>query len=300
MPGHTGNKTELDLPFIDTSGSDVTGHHIVKIPDMLGRMNNRLYRQCRMYRASFKMSPPTNSSALLQYRFFTLPDTWFVNGAIKYAYESYMASMSDELNAGIKMAKWHDFHIDEQDPDGTWGFCGVATFDGDSYGAIGIDESISDSQVTGSDGTARKFNLMGNESNSYNIFSEYAKKLNYRVSDDESVSSDQPYDNLLDLDDADVLAERGDRAPYDRDFSGWLHDGTDDQKLLVLRDQISYDGNAHQGNLTTKTFDAPLGIVFITKYSGGNATDISDSVPELICRVAPGNYKGVRSHSLTA
>jgi len=139
---------------------------------------------------------------------------------------------------------------------------------------------------------------MGNEANSYNIFSEYAKKLAYSVEDSEAVSSDQPYDGLLDLDDADVLAERGDRAPYDRDFSSWLHDGTDDQNILVLQDSLYFEPDTNQGRTITRKFTAPLGLVWITKADNGSLVDFNSSWPELSLIASAGHYKGVKAPSL--
>jgi hypothetical protein len=209
--------------------------------------------------------------------------------------------MQDELNAGIKMAKWHDFNINEQNPDGTWDYMGGCLYDGDTSGGWGntaADELITDSSVTDAGGTSKSFNLMGAMTNHYNIFSEFAKKLNYRVSDDESVSSDQPYDGLLDLKDSDVLAERGDRAPYDRDFSTFLHDGTDDQNILVQQDALYFDSGGDQGRMTTKTFIAPLGLVWIEREDGSSFADFSATWPELSLIASPGTYKGVKAPSL--
>lgn len=304
MPGHKdkGLKTAIqsNIPLISTT-TDVAGKHIVRGNLELSKMNNRLYRQLRNYSFRFQLHPVSSETDKLTLRFYTLPDTWFVRGAIKHAYDTYMQCMQDELNAGIKMAKWHDFNINEQNPDGTWDYMGGCLYDGDTssgWGATSADETITDSSVTDSGGTSKSFNLMGVISNQYNIFSEYAKKLNYRVSDDESVSSDQPYDGLLDLKDADVLAERGDRAPYDRDFSSFLHDGTDDQNILVQQDALYFDSGGDQGRMTTKTFTAPLGLVWIEREDGSSFADLSNSWPELSLIASPGSYKGVKAPSL--
>lgn len=266
-------------------------------------MNNRLYRQCRNYEVQFQMEPAASAANRIALQFYTLPDTWFVRGAIKHAFETYMQCMQDELHAGIKMAKWHDFNINEQNPDAVWDYMGGALFDGDGWAVTTADEAITDSSVTDSGGTSQQFHLIGNLNNSFNIFREYAKKLNYTVSDDESVSSDQPYDGLLDLKDADVLAERGDRAPYDRDFSSFLPDDTtvDDtqgQNILVLQDSLYFEPDTNQGRTITRRFTAPLGLVWITKAVNGSLTDFSASSPEVSLIAAPGTYKGVKAPSL--
>lgn len=307
MPGHktkTDLQTERLINLLQSGTAGDTGKSIVKVNEELSRMNNRLYRQCRTYDVGFGVSNVKNLGVneTLTLDFYTLPNTWFVHGAIKHSFETYMQMMSDELAQGIRMARWHDFAINEQDPDGAWQFYRAALWDGGASSAwaeIGTDESISDSSVTDSGGTSKGFNLFGNESNSYNIFSEFAKKLAYGTADDPTVSSDQPYDGLLDLDDADVLAERGDAPPYDRDFSTWLHDGDDDQNILVCRDSIVVDPGAGSSRLSTRTFTAPLGLVFVCAEVDGSAADVGTTNPALYMRVAPGKYKGVRSHSLT-
>ncbi len=301
MPGHrnkTWLQTERDLPL--TAGTtDGAGTALVKADKELSKLNGRLYRMCRTYDVSFSaLTQNLASSNHYSYQFYTLPNTWFVHNAIKNAYDIYMQSMQDELNAGVRMARWHDFKIDEQDPDGIWDFLNVGLFDGDAWADISADETVTDSSVTDSGGTAKTFNLMGNETNSYNIFSEYSKLLKYGRPTDESVSSDQPYDGLLDVKDADVLAERGDQAPYDRDFSSFLHDGTDDQNIMVFRDALIV--NADTASRTrTKMFTAPLGIVWVVKEVGDTATDIGTATPEICMHVKAGAYKGVHSHSMT-
>ena len=301
MPGHydkgLGTATQRAIPLISTT-TTVAGNHIVRGSLELSKMNNRLYRQCRNYSLRFALNPSGAEANRIKVSFYTLPDTWFVRGAIKHAYETYMLSMSDELNAGIKMAKWHDFNINEQNPDGTWDYMGGALFDGDAFAGTSADETITDSSVTDSGGTSKSFNIMGAISNEYNIFSEFAKKLNYQVPDDESVSSDQPYDGLLDLKDADVLAERGDRAPYDRDFSSFLHDGTDDQNILVQQDSLYFDPESGQGRMITGTITAPLGLVWVTRFDDGSAADFLTGSPELTMIASPGSYKGVKAPSL--
>jgi len=301
MPGHydkaLGTATQRIIPLTALT-TDVAGQHVVQGSLDLSKMNNRLYRQTRNYEFQFQYLPLHGEVERVKLAFYTLPDTWFVRGAIAHAHETYMQCMNDELNAGIKMAKWHDFNINEQDPDGTWDYMSPVLFDGDAFADISADETITDSSVTNAAGTSIGFNIMGNESNSFNIFSEFAKKLNYSVSDDESVSSDQPYDGLLDLDDADVLAERGDRAPYDRDFSGWLHDGTDDQNILVQQDALYIEPDTNQGRLTTRRFTAPLGLVWIQKWDDGSLTDLHADWPELALIASKGSYKGVKAPSL--
>ncbi len=306
MPGHydkgLGTATQRTLP-LEAVTTDGVGVAYVKTGTELSRMNNRLYRQCRNYDVSFSIAYEPSFS-VVQYAFFTLPDTWFVRGAIRHAYRTYMLCMQDELNAGVKMAKWHDFHINEQNPDGTWDSLSVQMNDGDGNANLVTDEDISDASVTDAGGTSQGFHILGNLGNSYNIFREYAKLLNYGHATDPSVSSDQPYDGLLDLDDADVLTERGDRPPYDQDFASMIPDDTtvDDatgQHLLCMQDTLWVDGDGGSTKTRTRQFTAPLGLVWAKRYVNGSATDWSTTGDAtILLHAKPGKYKGVHAPSL--
>ncbi len=292
---------QLNIPLCATADTtDAEGTLIVRANRELGVMNNKLYRQCRNYDVSFTHTPVTNVTARQTLYFWTLPNTWFVRGAIKYAFNTYMQAHEDELRAGVKFARWHDFVIDEQNADDVWEYSQAELFDGDEHSHISADEAVSDTQITKNDGsTAMTFRLLGSDSNAYNIFNEYANMLKYRTSTDESVASDQPYEGLLDLKDADKMAEVGDQAPYDRDFSSFLHDGTDDQNILCLQDTIVIDPNGGIGGKSTRTFTAPLGLVWVHKYHDNALADFSQTWPTLIMRAKPGGYNGVSARSLT-
>lgn len=307
MPGHydkglgTPTQKAINIGAIaDTSGA--AGTLIVRTARELSVMNNRLYRQSRNYTVSFDLLQANLvDHTVTKWGFFTLPDTWFVRNAVKYAYKTYMQAHQDELDAGVKFARWHDFTIDEQNPDGTWELAQSFMFNGDAYEGLGgaANQAPVDSQVTQNDGsTEMSFRLMGHDSAAYNIFSEYAKQRNYSTADDATVTSDQPYDGLLDLKDADNMAEIGDRPPYDRDFTAFLHDGTDDQGILVCQDTLTWDAANAGGRMSTRQFTAPLGLVFIRKYAEDALTDVSNTAPELILRAKAGTYKGVHAPSL--
>lgn len=312
MPGHKDVRmpTQKTLPLVCLT-QDGVGQGLVRSSLALTQLNGRLYRQCRTYDVSFSEILGTSSSTdAREYHFYTLPNTWFVYGAIKYAYDTYIRNHAEELEAGIRFSRWHDFMINEQDPDGTWDELRVVLQDGSlgesdsttsttGWGTITGDETISDSSVSGSDGTAEGFNLMGIESNSYNIFSEFAKKLKYGHAADESITSDQPYEGLLDLKDADDMVEKGDQAPYDRDWSVFLPDaGNDDQKILCWQDSIYLTDDGFSRS-RTRQFTAPLGLVWVNKKVNGTNTDFSTSVPEICLHVKGGDYKGIHSHSLS-
>lgn len=317
MPGHYDRKLKTacqrTIPILCTTDTtDGEGNMLVQAAQAASRMNNRLYRQLRNYEVSFSLvtGPQHDGGANVAVAFYTLPDTWFVRGAIKHAYRTYMQAHQDELAAGVKFSKWHDFTLNEQNPDSVFEYSNPALWDGGSssdadggWAALAADESHTDSSVTDSGGTSRGFHVFGNLANSYNIFREYANLLNYRQPADESVASDQPYEGLLDLKDADDMAEKGDQAPYDRDFSTFLPDDTtvDDNQghnLLVYQDEIVVDSASGPGKFSTRTFTAPLGLVFVKKHVSGSESAFSTGQPELLLRMAPGSYKGVKAPSL--
>lgn len=296
----TAQTTERQISLKAISSENFGGRYIIQASNELSRQNHRLYRQGMDYKVNLRLMPPNTSSGV-RFDIFTLPNTWFVKGAIKHAYETYESMLKDEISQGIKPARWHDFSIDEQNPDQTWSFARSAMFDGDAYQSLESDETISDSTIKDSSGQARGFHLLGAKGNSYNIFEEYAKVLKYNKPTSEARSSDQPYGELLQLDNADELAERGDTPPYDSDFSVMLPDpsANNDQALLVLRGSVSYDRDGGNVNLKSPQFVAPLGLIFVKKYLNGVANTMANAVPELLLEAAVGKYKGVHATSIT-
>lgn len=289
------------------TGTDESGEQpfLVEANVHLGRMNNRLYRQSRLYNVRFEHFDSSISNSV-SYQYYTLPDTWFVRGAVKYAHKIYMQNHKDELEAGIKFGRWHDFDISPQNPDGTFEFTDSLMFDGDGFANLASDETTgiggTYSTTKAADGTSMGFHCFGNIANSYNIFREYAEYLNNRKPDNESTTAVQPYAELLDLKDAEQMVESGDRAPYDRDFSSMIPDDetVDDstgQHLLTLK-AISTSDRDGYGKGSTPFFTAPLGLVYIRRIVDSTLTDLATTAIELRMEVQAGQYKGVKAPSL--
>ena len=289
------------------ANTDETGENpfLVEVAPNLSRMNNRLYRQSRLYNVRFEAVDVSQGNPV-KYEFYTLPDTWFVRGAIKYAHSIYMQNHKDELEAGVTFSQWHDFDINPQNPDGTYEFTGVRLWDGDGFASVSADEPSgiggTYSTTKAADGTAFGFHVMGNVSNSYNILREYAEFLNNRKPDDESTTAVQPYGDLLDLKDAEQMVESGDRAPYDRDFSGWIPDdeSVDDstgQHCLTLKSMLVSDRDSSP-QVRTPFFTAPLGLVYVRRFVTSTLTDLATDQQQLRMEVQAGHYKGVKAPSL--
>jgi len=290
------------------ANTDETGENpfLVEIAPNLSRMNNRLYRQSRLYNVRFEAKDSAQANPAT-YEFYTLPDTWFVRGAVKYAHSIYMQNHKQELEAGIKFSQWHDFDISPQNPDGTYEFTGARLWDGDGYASIAADEPSgiggTYSTTKAADGTSFGFHVMGNITNSYNILREYAEFLNNRKPDDESSTAVQPYSDLVPgLLDAETMVESGDRAPYDRDFSGWIPDDetVDDstgQHCLTLKAFLATDRDG-TGLARTPFFTAPLGLVYVRRFLQNTLTDLATDQQQLRMEVQAGHYKGVKAPSL--
>ncbi len=289
------------------STADESGEHpfLVEVAPNLSKMNNRLYRQSRLYNVRFQAHDKSTSSSI-SYEFYTLPDTWFVRGAVKYAYSTYMQNHADELANGIKFGKWHDFDINPQNPDGTYEFTKATLFDGDGYTGVVSDEPSgiggTYSTTKAADGTAMGFHVLGNVSNSYNILREFAERLSNNVADDPSVTAVQPYAELLDLKDAEQMVESGDRPPYDQDFGTMIPDDetVDDstgQHVLTLKSLLNVDRDG-QGSNSTGFFSAPLGLVYVRRFVSGTLTDLPTDSQQLRMEVQAGKYKGVKAPSL--
>lgn len=298
MPKNEVYDTETLLPM-EMATAGTTGYARVDVPQSLSVMNHRLYRQLRQYRCKVHVS--NNITNETYHQVYTLANNWFTLGAIKYAFKQFNVSLTDEMARGAKPARWFDFKISPQDPDDdggnpTYGITQVSTFDGDSFVGQSGDEVNFSTTVTDTSGNQKDFYLFGTPTGAYNIFHEYAKYLRGRG---ESVpttemSGEVAYDGLVsDADDDEMLAETGDRPPYDWDKASWEYGN------LVMRGVIGGHEDGAQ-NLRTSTgfFNAPLGLVFIRSYQSGSLTDITTTYPGISVEVAGGSYKGVHAPSL--
>ncbi len=278
---------------------------VVQVDKLLSVLNNRLYRQGMVYDVSFSLvNPPGETTGV--FKFYTLPNNWFVRGAIAHAFRQYRAAMQPEmLITGGKTAKWHDFVIDHQDPDGTRGVQYPSLFDGDSWVAVTTGLGTELSTVTNAAGTENQFHIGGALSNSYSILEEYAIHLLSRRADDSSEAGPQTYEGLLEGGtDIDHILEKGDVPPYDETFAFW-HGGADaDTDFRMVFQDSMYVGSTDSDNtsplapgnrLVTRTFSAPLGLVWVeanANLHSGTAT------PNIAMHAKAGNYKGVSAQPI--
>lgn len=289
--------TERSIPLIAV-GSSGTGRGLVQVDRELSQMNEQLYRQCRNYRVRFKAWPVSTSEAT--YRFFTLPSNWFTMAAVRHAYKNWMESLEDSLESGGKFAKWYDWRIEPKLEDGNSQLSAMIASMAD------IDTAGSDFQLTyeimhpdeyaysktrDAAGTEHGFAVgSGSTSSEYNIMAEYQAKLTSTQPDSMVVTHEGSYADLHGTHDKEIktsLAESGDRAPYDYDRET-VRDGVRNwvMKEVLVTDEL-------QNSVSTRFFDAPLGIVIVVKDRDQSEIDISTSQPELVMEVQRGEYKGV-------
>lgn len=299
MPKNEIYDTELSLPMeMSSTASDATdGYMKIDVPTSLSIMNHRLYRQLRQYRCKVEAIPSASGNETM-YHVYTLANNWFTLGAIKYAKEQFDLSLQDELARGAKPARWFDFKINAQDPDddGTnpvYGFSQPSTFNGASYVGQAGDEATFDTPVTTTGGTQKPFYLFGTPSAAFNVFHEYAKYLRGRgvANTSAEMNSEVAYDGLsADADDDEMLAETGDRPPYDWDKASWEYGN------LIHRGVIGgHEDGGQNVRSTTSVFNAPLGVIFLRKLVNGSLADFDTASPELLVHVSAGSYKGVHA-----
>lgn len=287
--------TQLSTALI---ASDATGdgQAAIDVVEEMCKLNHRLYRQAMTYPVSIKSLNPTTDGSSVSYKFYTLANNWFVHGAIKYAFRNWRASLQEELMGGAVQGRFLDWRIAHTNPDGDNTKLIGTSWDGDGYNALDAGE-YNFSTTTGADGSEDSFNLFGALSGHFNIFNEYAKYLDTRKPDDQAITVAASYDGLHEGDDLltrEGLVEDFDNPPYPNDLSGtnWA------DAVMILQDCITWDGNGGPSSISTRTFDAPLGYVFVTKVDDGTDTDLFTSQPELILNVKAGGYKGTAARPI--
>jgi len=86
----------------------------IDIPASLSVMNNRLYRQGKVYRAKLAITPKLAlDQSGITFRVWTLANNWRTHGAWKLAKEKYDAKYADEVEdfRESQHPKWRDFRI---------------------------------------------------------------------------------------------------------------------------------------------------------------------------------------------
>lgn len=292
----TQNRTMLDGSF---PGDE--SYARIDIPACLSVMNNRLYRQGKVYQAKLDISPSLalNTSGIT-YSVWVLANNWRTHGAWKLAKDKYDAKYEDEIEdfRESQHPKWRDFRVasgmvgtQELRP-------GFAT-DNQAPASFGQRLSGGDfpvSTVVDNLGIPRGFSwAQASGAGLYSIPSEYAKAgYDIETASPQDDTNTEAYNDLFADDSAlegKLFQEDGRNAPYMTDNG--IIGSTPAPGLLVqvaqLGSQLGPQGGATQ-RLSTGYFDAPCGIVLI------HAANSADNLPHNITMtVKEGAYKGVHA-----
>ena len=210
------------------------------------------------------------------------------------------------IDVGIDMCQnLADPPINANDVNGTETAAQALGFDGNSWTELAAAAETYRSIITDASGTEKQFHVAGNVSNSFNIITEYVKHILNQGNEAQESPDGQSYEGLIDsADDIDHLLEKGDLPPYDKDFAGWAGDASaDTNTTLVFQDSLFYHKAYHDSDntttversmahkLTSKVFNAPLGLVWIFSEADLAYT----SRPQFCLHVSPGKYKGVNA-----
>ena len=294
-----GATTVTEFPIAPQTQSSPAHGGWFSIPQCLGRINNRLYRDHRNYYASVSLnSAAQTQSPILVY---TLAPTWYVQGALRAAKKMHDTAMREERKT-VKQARWYDFRLD-LDIDG-------ALYDemlpyGITQNILGLSAHSADeilaSRVADASGNQRVFTLRTATGGArpagtaFNVFQEYDAMADTPVDNPAVSGGVAPYDNLTAENDTENMANlqyRGDVPPYNGDSfdAYWVQVG-----------ELYVNAQGAQ-SLSTGMFQAPLGVVLLTGPGGTGFGDIEGGInidqARLNLHVAPGNYKGVHVDAL--
>jgi hypothetical protein len=266
---------------IDVTGPITSTTAILKIGDLMSKVNRRLYRQARNYEVKIDL----DVDAPGVYEVFAISDTWMNQNALKMAHDIYLDNTDDERERikNAAMARWNDFRV----------LPGVT---GQEYNPALFDASLALTQLTVGEfqntrvqdqtGTLRNFTWSPTPTASqYSIVGQY-DLAGDTGSNPSAVTGDMPYADLEADDSAQLGADLqtfGNLPPYDGVTS---NQATPFVKVATLGTNA-----AGSQKLSTGFFTAPCGFVFITNVN------LSDA-PFITWTVKSGDYKGVHAPSM--
>ncbi len=304
------NSTQRTLPIVCDAASK-TGME-VKLDKLLSQANSKLYRQGMNYHARIQLVSEGTQNNDTEFKIYTLPTDHRTIGALRMARSIYNQAMKDELEIRPEMkSPWTDFKIVAVDGASvTWSpmvndalLINLKLAGGDLAGttAYGLSDNYGFSEITANDGDQRKFALVtdtsGYPDTAWNVFIEYTNFLLNRADPDSAAEVAAYGDASPVLTEMAELADKGDEPPYSwanniRESIGGSEQTRDCS--LVLAGTISAGPTTAQQRTEFVDVEAPLGLVWIE--TSGNY--ISTTVPELLVKVKPGNYKGVKADRL--
>lgn len=282
------------------------GSMTVNVPDLLSRVNRRLYQQARCYDVQLQVTQ-TGSDSTRQYELYTLSNAWWVKKSIELAKAVYLHSTKEERAIlGDRRGKWNDFTIETgtyQNYANAYQYSPSTSTDDITEAEVTADETLQEGQSGASSqegdqdlGADYAYNFTIGTSDatgnvrSYNIFDQYMLTRQHVTPADTRAN---PYAELMDLDNTamESLKKDGDNAPFDLDSfpSPW-----------VLAEVLSIDNNpASDARVISRMMSAPLGAVMIKKRSSGG-TEVNFADNNFLVHVKKGAYKGVHAPAYKA
>jgi len=271
-----------------------TALQICEVNKGLSALNRRLYRQNRVYRVKLDLIGEQPRKVDV----FRLKNSFMLHQGYKLAMEEWEKSYRDakDVTRESSVGRWRDFRID------TTAFLGDSKLNPLQLAPQGpkvlsgpaiIDEWRTSLSYTTA-GVAKDFGLR-EDSNTYGIIHEWAKKGNVQPSPQTDTGAAAYVDLTADLDDQEVenLQQDGNLPPYDAD------NGMPDAMLeYVGTIYTDSDGNSKR---STGFFDAPLGAIYLWG-NGSNVANIyqadDPTTQTYMFNVVAqkGDYKGVAAH----
>ena len=299
--------TQRTLPIL-SSNSGQKGMTL-KLDKLLSQVNHKLYRQGMCYYGTIEIARAQQSTQDRSYSIYTLPTDHRTIGMLRMARSVYNEAMRDELEIRPEVkSPWTDFKIGvtnvtdaaQWSPLRNDGYVAALTASAaDNTGVVvrGVSDNYEVSEITDAAGAQRSFQLktVTTPTDAWNVYSEYLKFLLNRADPDSAAEISAYADASAVLTEMQELADKGDEPPYSwgwqqYDIAAGALQST--QGLTVqLAGVISPDQNPR--SLQRISFTAPLGLVFIVCDD-----NLQDTEPELIVKMSPGNYKGVKADNL--
>ena len=294
--GTTAGATTTRIRLVNSGGQDIAGSKsgsYVDVSRVLSHVNQRLYRQGRMYMVRVGFATGSTTGALSVQ---ALQNSWMVRKAWKAGLKAYNAATRDD-RARSGQGRWKDFriHMDDVQYDGggttsyTW-----AQPDGITLGTADDYQTKVYSQEEPGNGNLLEFHMIGSDStNNRNTDSTGSLGLlsNYDAMD--SVTVDDPpnptssaaaYQALNDSSGDDT---QGDRMLAEGDFPPYNPVALQHAYQKYEINTAAANGPAHM----TPWIAAPCGLLKLNGFG-------SDGTVPIVVEVMHGNYKGVLAEAI--
>lgn len=188
----------------------------VDVSAMLGRANQRLYRQGMIYTMSVSYQGNWPVGAPGQVELSHLPNNWAIRKAHQLAKKMWLQSTADERANGAKAGRWNDFRVFMDNTHDATNNLNTP------FGSAGLGTGeilFTTAHDTAASSGARQFQFLGASSlTRWGMLEEYDSSMDTDVDTPSASAGQMPYNTLiaeLDSQQADQIQEEGDNPPYD-------------------------------------------------------------------------------------